>query len=186
MWPSGLFGLTGAVCARSAPNRSGLLDDHLAIHDHPVAGKCQRYGDLKDTQRSGVSVPVHGNSRLNEAAAGSGEMRGCWPVLCKLNQFVANELRTVDIIHYPSPTGAALHVFMSLNGRRRVSGQEPGFVPWHAAPMVVLHLRAAGSVSKFFMIQLSPSFVYLTSCARLAQLPRFLLGQPERAVGEVS
>jgi hypothetical protein len=79
-------------------------------------------------------------------------MRGRWPVLCKLNQVVANELRTVDIIRHPWPTGAALHVFPSLNGRRRVSGQEPGFVPWHAAPMVALHLRAAGSVSKLFMI----------------------------------
>jgi hypothetical protein len=38
-----------------------------------------------------------------------------------LNQFAANKLRTVDILHHPWPAGAALHVFPSLH--RTIQGR---------------------------------------------------------------
>jgi hypothetical protein len=48
MWPSGFFGVMGlCVCVCSALNRSGLLNDYLAIHGHPVAGKCADERRLK-------------------------------------------------------------------------------------------------------------------------------------------
>jgi hypothetical protein len=47
-----------------------------------ISRKCKSYSEVK-VQCSGVSVRVHGNSRLKEAAAGSVEMRGYSAVLYK-------------------------------------------------------------------------------------------------------
>jgi hypothetical protein len=41
-------------------------------------------------------------------------MCASWSVLCKLNQFAANELRTDYTIQHPWPAGAALHVLFVL------------------------------------------------------------------------
>ena len=59
---------------------------------------------------------VHGkriernNSRLGEHAEVSVKICERLPVLSELNQFIANESRTVDILHHLWPAGAALHL----------------------------------------------------------------------------
>jgi hypothetical protein len=62
---------------------------------------------------------VHGkriernNSRLGEHAEVSVKICERLPDLSELNQFVANESRTVDILHHLWPAGAALHLSAS-------------------------------------------------------------------------
>ena len=46
-----------------------------------------------------------------------------------------------------------------LDGRGRVFRHEPGFVPWFAAPGIVLHLRAAASIAECVGIQFCPLLV---------------------------
>jgi hypothetical protein len=42
MWPSVLFSARTPVCALLELNLYALLDDYLAIHDHPVARNGQQ------------------------------------------------------------------------------------------------------------------------------------------------
>jgi hypothetical protein len=65
---------------------------------------------------------VHGkriernNSRLGEHAEVSVKICERLPDLSELNQFVANESRTVDILHQLWPAGAALHLCKAMVG----------------------------------------------------------------------
>jgi hypothetical protein len=73
----------------------------------------------KDTLCIAVHSPSEGMSRQGDATVRRGRICECLAMRLVLKQFDENNLRTVDLIHDPQPTGVAVHVLYSCCSRQR-------------------------------------------------------------------